>query len=138
MMSWAESVKSCLVDYGTFAGRAPRAEYWWWVLTVTVASAMMSYFGGLWAHAAFWLATLIPYLAVTSRRLHDRGRSGWWQALPIGLLIAFAIVAFAVGGWAAGVVGLAALAASVWLVVVLMRRGDPERNEYGAPWKAEA
>ena len=25
----------------------------------------------------FWAATLIPYLAVTVRRLHDVNRSGW-------------------------------------------------------------
>lgn len=135
MMSWGASVQSCFVDYATFAGRAPRAEYWWWVLTVTVGSTAMSYLGGPWAQVAFTLATLIPYMAVTSRRLHDRGRSGWWQDLPMGLLVAFVVVGIAVGGWAAGV---AALAASVWLVVVLMRRGDPEKNEYGAPWKAEA
>ncbi|VWX46864.1 DUF805 domain-containing protein [Novosphingobium sp. 9U] len=26
----------------------------------------------------YWLATLIPTLAVTVRRLHDRDMSGWW------------------------------------------------------------
>ncbi|MWV27462.1 DUF805 domain-containing protein [Erythrobacter sp. GH3-10] len=44
---------------------------------------------GLWVGAGlyglFFLATFIPNLAVTVRRLHDRGMSGWWYG---GLLIA--------------------------------------------------
>lgn len=39
----------------------------------------------MWMHGAsplsflFTLATILPLLAVTARRLHDTGRSGWWQ-----------------------------------------------------------
>ena len=30
------------------------------------------------------LVTFIPSLALASRRLHDIGKSGWWQILPLG------------------------------------------------------
>jgi len=32
------------------------------------------------------LATFVPYMAVAARRLHDVGRSGWWQLLPLTVL----------------------------------------------------
>ncbi|MFB0613633.1 DUF805 domain-containing protein [Aurantiacibacter poecillastricola] len=43
-----------------------------------------TWIGGI-AYFIFWAATVIPNLAVTVRRLHDRGMSGWWYG---GLLIA--------------------------------------------------
>ena len=55
------------------------------------------------------LVLLIPQLAVTARRLHDRNRSGWW------FLIAFTII------------GLIPLL--YWLV----SEGSKEANEYGEP-----
>ena len=31
----------------------------------------------------FYLLTLFPLIAVTTRRLHDRNRSGWWQLMGL-------------------------------------------------------
>src|SRR5690625_3055906 len=31
----------------------------------------------------YWLAILIPSIAVGSRRLHDTGRTGWWLLLVV-------------------------------------------------------
>jgi uncharacterized membrane protein YhaH (DUF805 family) len=67
--------------YATFTGRASASEFWWaslfvsipsMVLTSTVISAT-----GLWWLLSLWqLATIIPMLAISWRRLHDTGRSG--------------------------------------------------------------
>jgi uncharacterized membrane protein YhaH (DUF805 family) len=43
--------------------------------------------------ALFGLAVLLPELAVGARRLHDTGRSGWWQLL---LIVPFGIIALIV------------------------------------------
>jgi uncharacterized membrane protein YhaH (DUF805 family) len=40
----------------------------------------------------FSLATLIPYIAVGTRRLHDVDRSGWWQLIALIPLIGWIIV----------------------------------------------
>lgn len=56
----------------------------------------------------FALATLIPYLAVFVRRLHDIGRSGWWYFIIF-----------------IPVVGI------IWLIVLLATDGEPGENQYG-------
>ena len=64
------------------------------------------------------LATFIPALAVTVRRLHDRGVSGWWYA---GLLIAGLIP----------LVNVIAFFGYFVLLVFLVLPGKPEANKWG-------
>jgi len=82
--------------YADFQGRSRRSEYWLFVLQTTVVAFVVVFFigfgsfldpssGGLLGLSAgalallglFWLATVIPGLAVGVRRLHDAGLSGW-------------------------------------------------------------
>lgn len=92
--------------YAVFSGRASRSEYWWWALIAFGVSFVLQLvgniiFGGsLFALDAgetslsprtlllplipvgvWYLATLVPSLAVLVRRLHDTNRSGWWLLL---------------------------------------------------------
>ena len=145
-----------------FRGRAGRAEFWWWMLfsygvaillwsveiaaEVFLGSGLSFVVGG--AGFLFWLGTLLPDLAVNCRRLHDRGRSGWWQVLPwpFGWAAVLALwpaamllildFAFADIWWlaAGGAVSfLFWLAAEAWLVVQFIQRGPAEANRYGPP-----
>lgn len=77
-MTFTDAVKTCFYKYADFNGCASRSEFWWWALFVLVAGIVLSGINfGL--SGAFSLATLVPYIAVASRRLHDTGRSGWFQ-----------------------------------------------------------
>lgn len=80
--------------YFTFSGRATRSEFWWWQLFCLLVNVLpfviVIALGGAdstlvrWLASAayvFALAMIIPDLAVSSRRLHDIRRSGWWQLL---------------------------------------------------------
>ena len=81
-MDIVSAVKSCFAQYAGFSGRAPRSEFWWFALFqlgVLVIATMISQV--LYGIAA--LALLLPALAVGARRLHDIGRSGWWQLLSL-------------------------------------------------------
>ncbi len=40
----------------------------------------------------FVLASLVPGIAVGTRRLHDSGKSGWWQLLLFIPLVGFIIL----------------------------------------------
>ena len=88
-MDFVQAIKSCLGQYATFSGRAKRSEFWWFflfqVLVMVAASMLGDVINGIAS-----LALLLPTLAVGARRLHDIGRTGWWQLLllsGIGFLV---------------------------------------------------
>jgi uncharacterized membrane protein YhaH (DUF805 family) len=91
-MTFVESIQTCFRKYADFSGVASRSEFWWWVLFCAVTGLVLSMISetlGL----VFNLAVLLPYIAVTTRRLHDTDRSGWWQLLfLIPLLGAIAVL----------------------------------------------
>jgi uncharacterized membrane protein YhaH (DUF805 family) len=79
-MTFLESVRTCLTKYADFNGRASRPEFWWWVLFNLIASMALGIISEKLS-GVFSLAMLLPYIAVTTRRLHDTDRSGWFQLL---------------------------------------------------------
>lgn len=88
-MNFGQAISTCLSRYATFSGRASRPEFWWFFLFQILASVAASMLGDTVAALAS-LALLLPALAVGVRRLHDIGKSGWWQLLGltgIGLLV---------------------------------------------------
>jgi uncharacterized membrane protein YhaH (DUF805 family) len=110
MMTLPDAVRQALRKYADFSGRASRPEYWWWVLATVIASLILgtldtfivslidrpAAFSPL--NGIFWLAVLLPCLAVSARRLHDIGKTGWW------ILLWFVVALF---GWIPVVVGIA-------------------------------
>ena len=90
-MTFGQSIKTCFSKYADFSGRASRSEYWWWVLFGFLVSAGLGMINEILA-GLFSLATLLPYLAVGARRLHDTDRSGWWQLLALIPLIGWIVL----------------------------------------------
>ena len=81
-----------LENYANFQGRARRAEFWWFVLANIIISIGLSLLMAIASalivlYIVFWLAMLIPSLAVGVRRLHDTGKSGWFLLLELIPLI---------------------------------------------------
>jgi uncharacterized membrane protein YhaH (DUF805 family) len=91
-MSFTQAIRSVYRNYATFSGRAPRSEYWWFQLFL-----LLVVFGWLFAVAAFgttgysainlllvfgvaafFIASIVPGIAVAVRRLHVSDKSGWW------------------------------------------------------------
>ena len=109
-MNWYIEV---LKKYAEFNGRARRTEYWMFALIngiiyflLNLVEVMLG--GPGFVGMIYGLAILISGLAVTVRRLHDTGRSGWW------LLIAFVPI-----------VG------SIVLLVFMVQDSTPGPNNFG-------
>jgi len=92
----------CFKKYAVFAGRARRREYWMFtlfnILVSFVLGIVVGFVAGMskspelvWLGQIYTLAVFLPGLAVSVRRLHDTGRSGWWflvNLVPIvGLIV---------------------------------------------------
>lgn len=110
MMGPLAALNSAFVNIFNFSGRATRSEFWWFFLVffiiglVTVTLDFISVFAliategedaifGLSPFDSYsvWLSlvTVIPYLSLSIRRLHDAGFSGFWWFLsfvPFGAL----------------------------------------------------
>lgn len=88
-MEWYITV---LKKYAEFSGRARRKEFWMFILINVIISAVLSLLGADFLGGLYSLAVLIPSLAVGARRLHDTGRSGWWQLIYLVPLVGLIVM----------------------------------------------
>ena len=85
----------CIKQYVTFDGRARRKEFWFFMLVCIGLGIVTQIVDSIIGTAPLLngllnLALFLPSLAVGARRLHDVGRSGWWQLIAltgIGLIL---------------------------------------------------
>ena len=81
-------------QYATFDGRSRRKEYWYFALInmlAIVALAVVDGVTGMYSaeigigvlSGLYILAASVPGLAVSVRRLHDIGRTGWWVLIGV-------------------------------------------------------
>ena len=84
-----ESYLAGILNYADFGGRSSRREYWGFAFANLILAAsfwLLGILGGPLGNLSvlYGVVVLIPNLAITCRRLHDTGRSGWW--LPLGIV----------------------------------------------------
>ncbi|NKF23893.1 DUF805 domain-containing protein [Solimonas marina] len=117
---------TALKKYAQFSGRSQRAEYWYFILFYTLIYLALAIVDGVTGtfsledgfgllSGLFALAMLIPSIAVSVRRLHDTGRSGWWF-----------------------LIGLIPIVGSIILLVFFVQDSEAGDNAYGANPKAPA
>jgi len=86
-MGFADAIRSVLSKYVVFSGRARRSEFWWFALFALILYIVVGIIdlaiGSSVLLLIVALALLLPSLAVTVRRLHDTGRSGWWILISL-------------------------------------------------------
>ena len=159
MMGPLEAIGSVYSRYFQFSGRACAAEYWWnWLFTI-LAYAGLIYVDFLLLDPVvlidptqidpfsfftvyFAILSCIPYLAVTVRRLHDGGFSGFW--ILLSFVPALCGIAIGISQFAGQFIDTEALtmlisavsmSASLALFVMLVWPSQAEDNAHGAPWR---
>lgn len=132
-MGFKEAIDSVLKkNYANFQGRAARSEYWFFALFVFIVAGILTallfatvdfntgQISGLGyvviaVLAVFYLAILIPSIAVAVRRLHDRNMSGWWY---LGFIVLSAIP-------------FVGIVASIAMLVIFCLKGTDGDNRFG-------
>jgi len=110
-MEWYIGV---LKKYVEFSGRARRKEYWMFTLFNLIIALVLGFVDSSGVVGVIYaLAVFLPSIAVSIRRLHDTGRSGWWMLLLLLPLIG-----------------------AIVLLVFMIFEGNAGQNEYGADPKA--
>lgn len=137
-MGFGASIKSAFSQYAVFRGRATRSEFWWFYLFLVIVGFVISFIdnmfgwkygtstftftadgqtsiipglGGIGVLTTIWsLATILPFISVAVRRLHDIDRTGWWLWIYFICCI----------GW-------------IVLLVFFVTGGTPGENRYGPP-----
>lgn len=91
-------------NYVGFSGRARRKEYWMFFLFNLIISIVLAIVDGALGlkiggeqgagllGLVYSLAVLLPGIAVSIRRLHDTGRSGWWLLIALVPFIGFIVL----------------------------------------------
>ena len=115
-------------NYANFDGRATRQEYWMFILFNIIFSVVAialdnilgtdfkmgggygyeTSMGYGWIYTLYTLAVLVPGIAVSARRLHDVGKSGWMMLIVLIPCIGI-----------------------FWLLYLLVQDSSPLDNEYG-------
>lgn len=97
-MGFFDAIKRCLMLYATFTGRASVTEYWWFFLACVIIN-FIPFLG---------ILVVVPFLAVSYRRMHDIGKSGAYWFINLIPLVGFII-------WI------------IWAV----KPSEPQANQYG-------
>lgn len=109
-----------LVDnYANFSGRARRQEFWVFflfqisifILLIVLSDLLETYLDFEYhtiPFALYFLGTLVPWLAINIRRLHDSGKSGGYFF-----------------------VNLIPLVGRIWYIVLMATEGESGPNKYG-------
>ena len=99
-------------QYADFTGRTTRQQFWMYVLVYIGIAIVVGIVGAIikmpFLGNILSLALLVPSWAIGARRLHDIGKSGWWQ-----------------------LIGVIPILGAIILIVWMATKGDKEANQYG-------
>ena len=146
---WANFMDTVQNHYMDFAGRVPRAQFWYYILVAVLVGIVAAIIGGIvgttLVSAVVSLGLLLPNAGMAARRMQDTGRSGQlvWVWVIVGaiygvcnLLIgltgplgaaAFLAFFFTIG-W---LINLAMLVVSIIIIYFCAQPGQAEANAYG-------
>ena len=105
-VAFGESLILFFKNYFNFSGRTGRSGYWWYCLW----SVILGFAAGILDVAlgftdplqlvtpanVITLFITFPSISIGARRLHDVGKSGWWQLLWFTIIGGFVLIYWAI------------------------------------------
>ena len=135
-MDFSSSISICFKKYFDFSGRASRSEFWYFVLFVSLLLFGAGLLLGIFMPTNqsldgvvtlfIYLPLIIPIIAVTARRLHDFGMSGWMQCIFIPGYVAAEMMGMNAPGW------IIWIGTTVVFAIFLSQKTDKKKNKFGA------
>ena len=134
-MNFQQSISVCFKKYFEFEGRASKSEFWFFYLFVFIIPFGAGILLGILLPAdesydtlvllVIYLPLLIPSIAVTARRIHDFGKSGWMQCIFIPGFIVPEFLSYNAAGWIIYIITL------ILFVVYVNQKTDRRKNKFG-------
>jgi len=139
-MDFGTAISVCFKKYFDFTGRASRSEFWYFLLFAFLllfgAGILLGIFmpnnqslDGV-VSLFIYLPLLVPMIAVTARRIHDFGMSGWMQCIFLPGYIAAEMM-----GYNNAAAWIIYIGTTIVFAIYLSQKPDNKKNKFGAPPK---
>ena len=131
-MNWI-AISVCYRKYFDFKGRASKSEFWSFFLFLAIVGIVLvllffvllgSEGVAVWVLILLFILNFFPYIAVTARRLHDFGRSGWIQCI-------FLIIGYYADGFL-GTGEVISWITTVIFFIYISQKSTPGENKFGS------
>jgi len=93
-VNFPTAITTCFSKFATFSGRATRSEFWWFYLFTLLLTWFAQMAVGVSISSIVSIAMILPLWAAGARRLHDIGRTGWWQLIAFTLIGIIVLIVF--------------------------------------------
>ncbi|MBO4492897.1 MAG: DUF805 domain-containing protein, partial [Ruminococcus sp.] len=131
-------------NFFNFRGRSTRSEYWYMVLWSFIFESFLKFIGIFVgtsvSNSLIYFVTIalcIPNLAVSVRRLHDVGKSGWWVGIQYIIIAIMLVILFVSrsfhGAFVIFVLGILTALAIAIMVLIFTIRPSEGPNKWGMP-----
>lgn len=149
LVNWTilSAIGNCYRNYFNFSGRASRFEYWSFGIVWGIIGLIMGFLAQSFEYSGnvellifiyslsiiIGLFNIIPYLAVSWRRMHDIGYAGWVSFMPYLGGGFFGALSLILGMYMMFVVIVGTISTLLIYIYLFYMPGDNTANRYGEP-----
>ena len=131
-MSFGKAIETFFKRYFDFQGRSSRSEFWWFFLLDILINISVGYSEFIFLLMLWHIATIVGFIALTIRRLHDLNRSGLWFLIPLSISLGETIYLEIQTSQSSYTLEIIVLIPWIILLVYFIFPGTKGHNRFGA------
>ena len=128
MVKLVDAIRLGFKSYRNFSGRSRRSEYWWFCLFTQLIVPIVGIPIIGWP---VFLIVAFPQIPLATRRLHDIGKSGWYQLVYISVMVFLESKILLGGGSGIYIPLFGAIAFTIIWIMWMVEKGNKGPNKYG-------